>query len=93
METFAYKIRDNRVKLDEANASAEELIRRGIAVDPKGMKTQIDTLRKQLGRVETKAQQRGTELDKALQRLEAFYQLYRSTDDAINGLIHQNLDT
>ena len=53
------------------------------------MKTQIDNLTKQLGRLEDKSKQREADLEKALAKLKSFYDLYNSTNDEINELVDQ----
>lgn len=72
-----------------ATSALEDLVKKGVAADPKGMKDQIDALRKQLAQLEDKSKQRDSELQKMLARLEAFYDLYNNTNDDIDDLIQQ----
>jgi chromosome segregation ATPase len=89
IETFADKLHDKRADLEAASASAEELIRQGFATDPKALKTQLENLKKQLGRLEDKSKSRESDLEKALGKLESFYDLYNATNDEINELVDQ----
>jgi dystonin len=89
MEVFSEKLHDRKDDLANAAAALEDLIRKGIAADPKGMKEQVDGLKKQLSRLEEKAKQRDAELAKTLARLESFYGLYNGTNNDIDDLITQ----
>lgn len=89
IEVFREKLEDKKADLAGAASALEELIRQGVAADPKGMKDQIDGLRKLLAKLEDKSKQRDSELQKTLARLEGFYDLYNSTDDMIDDLIQQ----
>lgn len=89
IETFSEKLNNKKGDLASATSALEDLIRQGVAADPKGMKEQIDGLKKQVARLEDRAKQRESELTKTLSRLEGFYDLYNDTNNDIDDLIKQ----
>jgi dystonin len=89
VEAFSEQVQDKKSDVISASAALEELIKQGVAADPKGMKNQIEGLRKQVTRLEDRTKQRENDLEKTLVRLEAFYDLYQTTDGDIDDLIEQ----
>lgn len=89
VETFFGKLEDRKGEVEIAASSLEDMVRQGVATDAKSMKDQIENCRKQISRLEGKANVRATDLDKMLKRLEQFYELYKNTDDEVNDLIKQ----
>lgn len=89
METFSEKLRDKRSDVELVANALDDLIRRGVAPDAKGMKDQVENLRKQLSRLDSKSKQREDDLDKTLARLESFYDMYNSTNNEIDDLVQQ----
>lgn len=56
----------------------------GFAADARATREQVDTLQKQLSRLDDRARSREDELENTLSKLEGFYNLYQGVMSDIN---------
>ncbi|XP_066142738.1 microtubule-actin cross-linking factor 1 isoform X44 [Euwallacea fornicatus] len=80
---FVNKIGKASRDVEEAIAAGERLVDSGFAPDTAQTRQQVDTLKRQLGKLEDRAHSREKELDSALKKLEDFYLKHAEALDGI----------
>nr|CAI5837429.1 unnamed protein product [Callosobruchus analis] len=83
------KINKAADNLADAVRSGERLVDSGFAPDTAQTRQQVDTLKKQLGKLEDRAHSREKDLDNTLKKLEGFYVSHASALDGIGRAANQ----
>uniref|UniRef100_T1IVF3 Dystonin n=1 Tax=Strigamia maritima TaxID=126957 RepID=T1IVF3_STRMM len=89
IKKFLNSVDSEKGDLDDLERSARDMIDRGFAPDPKGLKKQLESLRRQLGRIEDRAQSREKDLDGMMTKLSNFYEDYDMVTGEIEGGVNE----
>lgn len=76
MIKFYKKLEDANALIGQAQRAGESLVDSGFAPDTAQTRDQVDSLRKQLAKLDERARNKEQELDDVLGKLEGFYQGY-----------------
>ncbi|KAG5872490.1 hypothetical protein JTB14_037535 [Gonioctena quinquepunctata] len=82
---FVSKVNKVTDDLTDAMRSGERLVDSGFAPDTAQTRQQVDTLKKQLGKLDDRAHNREKELDSTLKKLEGFYMSHASVLDGVQS--------
>ncbi|KAG8192780.1 hypothetical protein JTE90_019099 [Oedothorax gibbosus] len=88
IKNYLHRLKGARDDCEDVEHQCQEIIAHGYTPDPKGCRNQLDSLHRQLIRLEERAKTRDTNLEAMLGRLEKFYEDYnhiaRDLDDTVD---------
>lgn len=91
MVRFYKKLEDANNLLMDAQRAGDALLDSGFAPDTAQTREQVDSLRKQLGKLDERARNKEQELEDTLERLEAFYKSYDNVMEDITEVFFLKL--
>lgn len=75
---YMRKLEKAREEIDELDRDFRDLISQGYSSDTRIIKDQVDSLKRQMGKLEDRAKNRERDIDIMLNKLENFYEDYRT---------------
>ncbi|CAM1318721.1 shot (predicted), partial [Pycnogonum litorale] len=86
IKIFIRKVEKAHEDVAELDRNCKEIIKQGYSSDARGLKDQIDYLRRQLGKIDDRAKHRERDIDAMLNKLDHFYDAYKdATKDLENA--------
>ncbi|KAF8783432.1 Dystonin like protein [Argiope bruennichi] len=88
IKNYLHKLKRSREDFEDVEHQCQDIITHGYTPDPKGCRNQLDSLHRQLIRLEERAKTRDSNLDAMFNRLEKFYDDYnhinRELDETVD---------
>uniref|UniRef100_A0A224Z7W8 Short stop n=1 Tax=Rhipicephalus zambeziensis TaxID=60191 RepID=A0A224Z7W8_9ACAR len=87
VKSFQERLSSAAREVDKAEQECQELISQGYTQDAKGARAQVETLRRQLNRLEERARGRHSSLEAMLAKLEKFYEDLHTTQRRVGSAL------
>lgn len=89
IKLFIRKVDKAHDDVADLDRNCKDLIKQGYTSDTRGIKDQVDSLKKQLNKLDDKAKNRERDIDAMLNKLENFYDTYRATTKDLDYVISE----
>ncbi|XP_015906702.2 microtubule-actin cross-linking factor 1, isoforms 1/2/3/4 isoform X2 [Parasteatoda tepidariorum] len=89
IKNYLHRLKRARDDFEDVEHQCNDIITHGYTPDPKGCRNQLDSLQRQLIRLEERAKTRDNNLDAMLTRLERFYEDYTHISRDLEDTIHE----
>ncbi|CAL1283110.1 unnamed protein product [Larinioides sclopetarius] len=89
IKNYLHKLKRSREDFEDVEHQCQDIITHGYTPDPKGCRNQLDSLHRQLIRLEERAKTRDNNLDAMFNRLEKFYDDYNHINRDLDETVEE----